>query len=271
VETGRIAEVGYEIIYTLAAGCPRVDIKVRLQVPKGTRIACPADTGTPDSRRNAGMSHQNAGKLRLVIETALPETAAAVRHQPLIIAEMPGKAETIDANLWAGLEAGGAGLAVANRGSMGLRRAGRTLEPILAYSGEYVWGDNFLQGDYEFDLSLAPYAGPAGRADAHGQALAFDRPLYALPFAGRSGQEPPAGSALSLPNLPAGVAAQAIFPQDGALFLRLCNMGPTPVRAKLPPCRTADAALRIGKPIVAPVTLAPWRAQTYAVGNAARP
>jgi alpha-mannosidase len=271
VEAGRIADVGYEITYTLAAGCPRVDIKVKLRIPKGTRIACPGDSGTPDSRRNAGMSHQNGGKLRLVIETALPETATAVRHQPLIIAEMQGRPATIDANLWAGLEAAGAGLAVANRGSMGLRREGRALEPILAYSGEYVWGDNFLEGEYEFDLSLAPYAGKAGRADAHAQALAFDRPLYALPFAGRSGREAPVGSALPLPSLPPQVAVQALFPQDGALFLRLCNMGPAPLRAKLPPCRTADAALRVGKPVAAPVTLAPWRAQTYAMGIAARP
>jgi hypothetical protein len=249
--------------YTLLAGSPRVDLHIRLQIPKGTRIACPSDTGTPDSRRGEGHFFDNANKLRYVLNTSLGDDARAVRHQPLIVAEMPTGAETVDANLWASLESKDAGLAIANRGSMGLRRVGADLEPILAYSGEYVWGDNFLEGTYDYDFALIPYAGASGRGAAHRAAVEFDSPLFATAFEGVGGKLPMRRRLADIGRCPDAVTALSLFPQDGHVFLRLCNMSATPTRAMLPPSRVADLALRLGGPVSGPAELKPWRAQTY--------
>jgi len=267
VETGHIGAVAYEATYTLAAGSPRVDLHVRLDIPPGTRIGCPEDQGTPEARRG-GQFRDHSVKLRYVLNTALGATAQAVRHQPLIIQEMPPRSETVDANLWASLETESAGLAVANRGSMGYRALGSTLELILAYSGEYVWGDKFLEGTYDYDFALIPYDGPAARASAHRQAIEFDRPLLALPFEGAGGALPLTASVVDLGRLPDAVTALALFPQDGRLFLRLCNMSADPVRVRLPArTRAADLALHVGDDVRGEVTLHPWRGQTYEVGG----
>lgn len=262
-ERGHVGVIGYGITYTLQAGSPNLDLHIRLEVPRGTRIGCPDNQGTPDSRRGAGLFMDHANKLRYVLSTTLPDAARAVRHQPLIISAMEGTPGTIDANLWAALEAGKSGLAITNRGSMGYRRAGAALEPILAYSGEYVWGDNLLDGVYEYDYRIAPYGGEGDRATAHRAALEFDRPLYVLPFTGQGGTQPSTASPAGLPELPPSVAAMSLFPQDGGIYLRLINMGPVKRLVTRVGEREVDLALRPGQPLGLVVTLAPWRATTF--------
>ena len=262
-ETGKVGAIAYETTYTFSAGNPRIDLHIRLQIPKGTRIACRDDQGTPESRRAGGASFDHGAKLRYVLDTGLDDPVRVVRHQPLIISEMSANAETVDANLWAGLEHADAGLVIANRGSMGLRRKGSSLEPLLAYSGEYIWGDNFLDGTYDYDLSLIPYGGTRDRAAAHRAAIEFDQPMFVMAFDGAGGRLPTTRKVVDLGQCADPVTALALFPQDGRVFLRLCNMSPEPLAAKLPAARTADLALRLGNVVTGPAKLSPWRAQTY--------
>ena len=262
-ESGMVGPIAYATTYTFSAGNPRVDLHIRLQIPKGTRIACRDDQGTPESRRGGGAFFDNGAKLRYSLDTGLGDAARVVRHQPLIVSEMPASAGTVDANLWASLERDDAGLAIANRGSMGLRRVGGSLEPLLAYSGEYVWGDNFLEGTYDYDLSLIPYGGTRDRAAAHRAAIEFDRPMYVLAFDGSGGRLPTTRKIVDLGASPDSVTALALFPQDGHVFVRLCNMSPAPLAVKLPAARSADLALRLGSAVTGPPKLSPWRAQTY--------
>jgi alpha-mannosidase len=252
VETGHVGAVGYEMTCTFQAGSARIDLDIRLNIPAGTRIG------------RAGQFRESATKLRYVLATALGEGPRAVRHQPLVIQEAPAGAEVLDANLWASLESGAAGLAVANRGSMGYRVAGANIEPILAYSGEYVWGDKFLAGQYEYHYAIIPYGGPADRGAAHRHAIERDRPLFAFAFTGSGGDLPLEGAAIEVPKVDAAVTALALFPQDGRLFLRLCNMSSAPESVRLDRVAgVVDLALRTRAP--ACPCLHPWRAQTYEI------
>jgi alpha-mannosidase len=262
VEEGRVGTIPYTLTYRFVRGVPRIDLDIRLDVAPGTRIGCPEDKGTPEERRN-GQFRDHSAKLRYIVGTTL-EQSGVVRHQPLTIAEMPAGSETVDANLWASLETAGVGLAMANRGSMGYRAVGGGLEAILAYSGEYVWGDRFLDGVYDYDLSLIPYAGTPDRGRAHAEALAFDRPAYALEFEGAGGTLAREGSALVLPEGDPEVTVLSVFPQDGRWFVRLCNMGDE-ARSLEPAGLLGETSLALGpaRPLTGALALHPWRAQTY--------
>ena len=85
-------------------------------------------------------------------------------------------------------------------------------------------------------------------------------------FKGRNGKLPLEGTAVDLPKVEDAVTVQALFPQDGHLFIRLCNMGEKPVSVALPrPVQEVNMALTERKPAVSPLLLHPWRAQTYQI------
>jgi alpha-mannosidase len=290
VETGRVGVVAYEMVYTFVADKERIDLDIRLDIPAGTRIGCP-DPNDPH-RPNRGGQGDHGVKLRYVFNADLEEmrdptgsppprfsAPRGVRHQPLIIQAAAAGDETLDANLWASVETDKSGLAISNCGSMGYRAVGSSLEPILAYSGEYAWGgQKFLEGTYTYSYALIPYrgysqdsyclhrsyGGTAERGKAHRQAVERDRPLYALEFKGQGGKLPLEGAAVELPKVEDAVTVQALFPQDGHLFLRLCNMNEKPASVPLSrPVQAINLALTERSPAPAPLLLHPWRAQTY--------
>jgi hypothetical protein len=152
---------------------------------------------------------------------------------------------------------------------MGYRAVNSTLEPILAYSGDYTWGGKkLLEGTYTYRHALVRYGGIADRGSAHRQAVERDRPLYVLEFKGQGGNLPLLGSAVERPKVADAVTVQALFPQDGRLFLRLCNMGETPVSVPLSrPVNAINMALTERTPAAPPLLLHPWRAQTYEIGR----
>lgn len=283
VETGTVGVISYEISYTFAADNTRIDFDIRLEVPEGTRIGCP-DKGV-EGAQNRGGQWDNGAKLRYIFNADLVETMdkepRAVRHQPLIIQTAAAGDQTLDANLWAAVETEKTGLAIANCGSMGYRAAGSTIEPILAYSGDYVWGGHkFMGGTYTYRYAVVPYEGYslhsyslhrnyggfAGRGSAHRQAIERDRPLYVMEFKGQGGKLPLEGSAIELPKVEDAVTALSLFPQDGHLFLRLCNMSEKPVSVPLSrPVKAINMALSERASTVSPLLLHPWRAQTYEI------
>ena len=64
------------------------------------------------------------------------------------------------------------------------------------------------------------------------------------------------------------VTAQALFPQDGRLFLRLCSMWERPVSVRFDrPVKSVNLALKRRKAEGSSVLLNPWRAQTYQIGR----
>ena len=271
VETGTVGVITYEMVYTFAADNARIDLDVRLEIPAGTRIGCleHKEGGGP---RRGGLGNHGV-KLRYMFNAELEETPGqeprAVRHQPLIIQTATAGDQTLDANLWAAVETDKSGLAISNGGSMGYRAVNSTLEPILAYSGDYTWGGKkLLEGTYTYRHALVRYGGIADRGSAHRQAVERDRPLYVLEFEGHGGNLPLLGSAVERPKVADAVTVQALFPQDGRLFLRLCNMGETPVSVPLSrPVNAINMALTERTPAAPPLLLHPWRAQTYEIGR----
>jgi len=261
VERGQVGAVAYEVTYAFAAESPAIDIHIRLDIPQGTRIGCPEAEGTPESRRG-GIFHRHGYKLRYLLDTPLAGPRA-VRHLPFIISELPPGTETVDANLWAALETDSAGMAVANRGSMGYRAVGSRLEAILAYSGEYVWGDNFLNGAYDYDYRVIPYGGAADRGAAQRLAVEFDRPLYAHAYTGGAAAGPREWTAASLEAGGDAVGATALFPQDGGVFLRLCDMSDNAAEVGVVQAVSeVNLALTKDTPITQPIRLRPWHAHT---------
>ncbi len=275
VEQGRVGVVGYKLTYHFTEGDPKIGLTVSLDVPRGTRIGCPDKGETPQERRSY-RAHKHDEKLRYSLATTLADPKYAgdyvwgrsyptkVRHLPLIISELPAKTVDIDANMWAGLEQDNLGLAIANRGSSGYRAVGGTLELLLAYSGEYVWGDNFLTGAWDQEFALIPYAGKTDRPWVQQQAQAFYAPLYAIEFTGTGGSAPMQGSFVDLEQAGAETQVLALFPQEGKLWLRLVNMSPAKVSAT---CREVTAAsnLALTESLESgsKLNLMPWRAQTY--------
>ncbi|MCY2925862.1 MAG: hypothetical protein NT031_10550 [Planctomycetota bacterium] len=280
VETGTVGAVGYEMVYTFTADNVRIDLDIRLDIPKGTLIGRPNDP----KRRGWGGQWDHGAKLRYVFNASLEDMMGkgprAARHQPLIVQTAGAGEQTLDANLWASVETERSGLAITNAGSMGYRAVGTSLEAILAYSGQYNWGgQKLLEGPYAYRYAIVPYGGYslnsycmhepsyggiAPRAMVHRQAVERDRPLYVLAFQGQGGKGPLAGSAVELPKMDDAVTVQALFPQDGRLFLRLINMGEKPMSVALPGRVAAiNMALTKPTPVDSPLLLHPWRAQTY--------
>jgi hypothetical protein len=285
VETGKVGTITYEMIYTFTADNARIDLDILLTVPFGTRIGCP-DPKDPVAPKRGG-ERDHAVKLRYVfnaqLEDVLGKVPRAVRHQPLIVQTAPAGDEILYANLWASVETEKSGLAISNGGSMGYRAAGSSVEPILAYSGDHSWGGpRLMEGMYTYRFAVIPYGGyslwsyslhnsyggTAERSAAHRQAVERDRPLYILEFEGRGGNLPLQGAAVALPKVEDAVTVQALFPQDGKLFLRLCNMGEEPVSVPLQGAVTAtNLALVESTPVASPILLHPWRAQTYEIAG----
>ena len=292
VETGKVGVIAYEMFYTFAAGNARIDLDIRLEIPAGTRIGCP-DPKDPNRPKRGGQG-DHGSKLRYIFNAQLEEIRDAkgsppprfalprgVRHQPLIIQTSLAGDETLDANLWASVETDKAGLAIANCGSMGYRAVGTSLEAILAYSGEYTWGgQKLMEGTYAFRYAIVPYGGYslwsygmyhkyggiAERGKVHRHAVERDRPLYVLPFKGQAGELPLQGSSIELPQTDDAVTVMALFPQDGKLFLRLCDMSEKPVSVSMDRDLAAvNLALTERKPVVSPLLLHPWQAQTYEI------
>ncbi|MCY2928312.1 MAG: hypothetical protein NTV86_02230 [Planctomycetota bacterium] len=282
VEIGRVGAVAYEMAYTFTADNARIDLDILLTVPFGTRIGCP-DPKDPDAPKRGG-ERDHAVKLRYVFNAQLEETVGkaprAVRHQPLIVQTAPAEDEILFANLWASVETEKSGLALSNGGSMGYRAAGSSIEGIMAYSGDHSWGGpRLMEGMYTYRYAIIPYGGysrhsyslhrgyggTAHRSWAHRQAVERDRPLYVLEFTGRGGDLPLQGSAVELPRFEDAVTVQALFPQDGEVFLRLCNMGETPLSVPLAPVEAINLALTKRTPAPSPLLLHPWRVQTYRI------
>jgi hypothetical protein len=110
------------------------------------------------------------------------------------------------------------------------------------------------------------YGGIAERGKVHRHAVERDRPLYVLEFRGQGGDLPLQGSAVGLPATEDAVTVLALFPQDGKLFLRLCDMSEKPVTVSMDRALAAvNLALTERKPVASPVLLHPWKAQTYEI------
>ena len=283
VEIGKVGAVAYEMAYTFTADNARIDLDILLTVPFGTRIGCP-DPKDPSAPKRGG-ERDHAVKLRYAFDAQLEEVLGkgprAVRHQPLIVQTAPAEDEILFANLWASVETEKSGLAISNGGSMGYRAVGSSLEPILAYSGDHSWGGpRLMEGMYTYRYAIIPYegyslhsyslhrgyGGTAHRSGAHRQAVERDRPFYVFEFNGRGGSRPLQGSALELPAVEDAVTVQALFPQDGQVFLRLCNMGSTPLSVPLAaPVEAINLALTQRTPAPSPLLLHPWRVQTYRI------
>jgi len=283
IETGKVGVIAYEMVYTFTADNARIDLDILLTVPFCTRIGCP-DPKDPN-RPSRGGERDHGVKLRYIFNAQLEEFLGkgprAVRHQPLIVQTAPAGDEILSANLWASVETEKSGLAISNCGSMGYRAVGSSLEPILAFSGEHSWGgQKLMEGMYTYRFAVIPYAGysldsyslhrsyggTVERSSAHRQAVERDRPLHVLEFNGQGGRLPLQGSAVELPKVENAVTVQALFPQDGKLLLRLCNMGEKPVSVPLQRLVVEiNMALTKSTPVSSPVLLHPWRAQTYEI------
>jgi len=149
---------------------------------------------------------------------------------------------------------------------MGYRAVGSRLEMILAYSGEYVWGDNFLSGTYEYDYRVIPYGGGADRRSAQRLAVEFDRPLYTHAYAGDTAAGPQDWTAVSVEGAGDGVGATALFPQDGGVFLRLCDMSDEAAAVSVSQAASeVNLALTEETPLAPPMRLRPWHAHTLRV------
>ncbi len=296
VETGVVGCISYEMIYTFVGDSDRIDLDIHMDVPGETYIG-DADPKIPGAPRPGGEA-DNGAKLRYVFQAELeritiqdgsPPTRFAgprgVRHQPMIIQTAPQGDETLDVVLWAAVETDRSGLAITNCGTMGYRAVGSSLEPVLAYSGKYSWGcQRFMRkGSYTNRLAIVPYGGYslwsygmyhkyggiAERGKVHRHAVERDRPLYVLEFKGQGGKLPLQGAAVELPKVEDAVTVQALFPQDGKLFLRLCNMGEKPVSVSTDrELASVNLALTQRNPAALPLLLHPWRAQTYEIGSA---
>lgn len=293
VETGTVGTIAYEMIYTFVGDSARIDLDINMDVPGETYIG-DADPKIPGAPRPGGEA-DNGAKLRYVFQAELeritiqdgsPPTRFAgphgVRHQPLIIQTSPSGDETLDVVLWAAVETERSGLAITNCGTMGYRAVGSSLEPVLAYSGRYSWGcQRFMQkGSYTNRLSIVPYGGHslwsygmyheyggiAERGKVHRHAVERDRPLYVFEFKGQGGELPLQGSSVNLPATGDAVTVLAFFPQDGKLFLRLCDMSERPVSIPMDVDLVAvNLALTERTPVTSPLLLHPWKAQTYEI------
>ncbi|MGC8669328.1 MAG: glycosyl hydrolase-related protein [Chthonomonadales bacterium] len=263
---GTVGPIPYEWRVTLHAHTPRIDMRLRFRFD-GEKIGRPTQ-----NQRDAVSPFVHAEKLRLKIFPLLQGKVVAARHLPFVIAE--GDPEAADGVYWCAAASNESGVAVFNRGSMGIiREEDGAFSIPLAYAHYYIWGTRMLHGEYEYELALYPFRGKWQRVDLHRRALEYLFPLRV--HTGAPG-DATLGTSWSPIRLAAdGVVLTALYPEQENIIARLAEYRgrrswarmDLPAGASLTEVDLAGRSL--GRP-QQPLHFDPWRIRTFRIETGAK-
>ena len=262
VETGVVGTIPYRAELTIWENSPRLDVRVRFDFD-GQKIG--AVTGDPRDSRSAFVQEE---KLRFKTFPAVAKSAVGVRDLPFVISET---AEPyVNGIYWAAVSDGSAGLAMFNKGSMGtVREADGGFSIPLVFANSYIWGTRMLSGEFVYDFSLWPFEGPWEEAGLHKRALEYN--LSCVGLASEPGNGELGHTFQPIVFTSNEIVVSAVYPQDGAVLLRLYehtgHPAVTNLRAwkgqRLAEVNLAGESL---PPIENPIAFRAWQIRTLRVG-----
>ncbi len=193
--------------------------------------------------------HKHDGKLCLNMNLCLDKNRRMVRDLPYSICEWDGEVrvtedywykedliiidETVSeeesfnssTNLngiyWLCLRDSKNGLAVFNRGCMGSMVRGNRLSIPLVYANEYLCGTKMLDGIYDDEFALFPFASESGDVDIHKAAVSYAYQPDIIPTDSFTGDM----SELCIASIDgdASVILTTYYEENGAVLARFCN------------------------------------------------
>jgi alpha-mannosidase len=261
-EVGSVGGIPYTLSLVLRADSPRLDFNAEFHF-QNQRIGVLSDRPRDPV---SGFIHE--AKLRFKLFWAVEDGATGVRDVPFGVAETANP--YVEGIYWAALSDGRTGAAIFNRGSMGtVREKDGGFSIPLAFAMYYVWGTRMLNGYFNYEFALHPFAGEWGRAGLHRGALEYNFPFVAVgtgPGDGRLGNE-----TRLLESDSSAAIVSALYTAGGRTYARLFEYQGRPVEVELRylkgPARLADVDLAGNetKLIASPLALRPWQFRTVRI------
>jgi len=218
---------GAKATFVGAVGC--IPIIFEMKFFSGLRrIDCRARfTHNGESIGNADIPGRDNGffhgdKLRFILNTCLGGEIKNIRDLPYEIAETD-EPEYIQGNYWVARCDKNIGLAYFTSGSRGavIENAGFSLP--LAYANKYIWGTRMLYGESAHEFAIYPFTPEAdGYVSLHKAAVSYAFPPLTIETGAHGGRFESECRVIDVIG-GAGVIMTAMYPEDGAVLVRVCG------------------------------------------------
>ncbi|MGC8885756.1 MAG: hypothetical protein ACP5MG_01195 [Verrucomicrobiia bacterium] len=210
-ERGNIGTIRYTIQWFFPTESRRIECRIKARF-SGEKIGQPAQ-----NPRDSKSCFTHEKKLRLIINhTINNENLIGIRDFPFCVETTMRK--YIEGNYWTAIADGSGGIAVANKGTMCSVNEGNGILSIpLAFSTEYIWGTEILNGEREWSLAIIPFEGDWKKAEIHRRALEFSFPVIAVP--GRSALNNKDFLEIQTPD----IFLTAMYVNNGNIYARFFN------------------------------------------------
>ena len=247
VYSGNIGTVPFNFEMRFSGENERIDCKARFEMNGELIGRTDITQGRPVPLTRNGHHHED--KLCFVMNTCLDKNRRMVRDLPYSISDWNGavlKTEEywypndrilIDTEVsaeesfnsttymhgiyWLALRDEKQGIAVANRGCMGSAVEGNRVYIPLVYSNEYMCGTRILNGVFEDEFSLIPFAASKSDAELHKDAVSYAYPPVSAVTAKGNGDI--REFAVADFKGDSEVVLTALYPEENHILVRFCN------------------------------------------------
>lgn len=248
VKTGTIGGIPFRFEMRLHRENPRIECSANFDI-HGQRIGRTGVTkGLAYDHNVNGSVHEE--KLCFVMDACVDQNRRMVRDLPYTISDWDGQVAKpepfwyegstvlVDQKVtpqesfnsvtylqglyWLALRDNKQGIAVMNKGCMGSAILGNEVRIPLMFANEYPCGTRMLDGTFDAQFALYPFAADASDVAVHRQALSYAYPVecYNIP-AGNGDLEKLTMADFSTSS--DAVILTSMYPEDGKLYARFCN------------------------------------------------
>lgn len=248
VQTGEIGGIPYRFEMRFNGNSPRIDCKARFEM-HGEHVGEAGNSyGLNKSITVDGMTHED--KLNFNMNLCLDNDRRMVRDLPYSISDWSGDVRDLEdywyktdriiydkavsheesfnsstylnGIYWVSLRDSKNGLAVMNRGCMGSVVRGNLLSIPLLYSNLYMCGTRILDGVFEDEFAILPYASELSDAELHRKAVSYIYQPSVEEVAAGNGDMTEL-SAAELKSKSGEIILTTLYQEDGVLLARFCN------------------------------------------------
>ncbi|MBQ2694836.1 MAG: hypothetical protein IJF57_04705 [Clostridia bacterium] len=260
VQNGKIGSIPYRFEMNFAGDSPRIDCKSRFEMHGEHVGRTDVTQGRPVPLTLNGHHHED--KLCFVMNACLKNDRRIVRDLPYSISDWNGalrKTEEywypddrilIDVEVspeesfnsttythgiyWLSLRDSENGLGVFNKGCMGAAIQGNRMLIPLLYSNEYMCGTRILEGVFEDEFAIMPFDSSVSDAELHRKAMSYAYQPEVVPAANGNGDLTEL-SAAEFNSNGGEVILTALYPENGAIMARFCNLSDEAAEAEFKP------------------------------------
>ena len=251
IQKGKIGSIPYEAKMQLNANSKRIDFKTKFDV-QGQKVGRTDIThGKPAPLTVNGHHHED--KICFVMNPCLKKDRKMFRDLPYSLSEWNGALrkteeywypddriildvdvspeESFNATTYfhgiyrVSLKDDTYGIAVFNKGCMGVAVSGNKVHIPLIYSNEYLCGDRILNGVFENEFSVFPFESELSEAELHKKTLSYAYATSALVLPAGNGDMTELSFATV--NGDKNVILTALYPEENHILARFCNFSDT--------------------------------------------